>query len=115
LHGYAIAVKLVFEADSLDERNWVMDFGGLKEVKQWLQDNFDHKLLVAQDDPMKDKILSLHEFGIADVVVVEKVGCESFAEMIYNHVTFWLLGNCGTRLVSVEVREHGANSAVYLG
>jgi 6-pyruvoyltetrahydropterin/6-carboxytetrahydropterin synthase len=115
LHGYAIAVKLVFEADSLDEKSWVMDFGGLKEVKQWLQDNFDHKLLVAKDDPMKDQILNLHRCGIADVVVVDRVGCESFAEMIYNYVEVWLTEKGCVRLVSVEVKEHGANSAIYNG
>ena len=31
VHGYSLGFKLVFECDSLDERNWVMDFGGLKE------------------------------------------------------------------------------------
>jgi 6-pyruvoyltetrahydropterin/6-carboxytetrahydropterin synthase len=51
LHGYSIGVKIIFECESLDERNWVMDFGGLKEFKQWLEHMFDHTLLVAEDDP----------------------------------------------------------------
>ena len=33
LHGYSIGIKLVFECDELDERNWVFDFGGLKEYR----------------------------------------------------------------------------------
>ena len=27
LHGYAIAIRLVFEAEELDVRRWVVDFG----------------------------------------------------------------------------------------
>jgi 6-pyruvoyltetrahydropterin/6-carboxytetrahydropterin synthase len=116
LHGYAIAVKLVFEAEDLDSRNWVVDFGGLKEVKKWLQEKFDHKLLVAEDDPLISYFLGLHKVGGADVVVVERVGCEAFAEMVFVYIDQWLNVQNYTprvRLASVEVAEHGANSAVY--
>jgi len=52
LHGYALAVKFTFAAEELDVRNWVVDFGGLKGLKQILEDTFDHKTLVASDDPL---------------------------------------------------------------
>src|SRR5918993_5827328 len=51
VHGYALAFKFVFATFELDERNWCFDFGGLKPVKAWLKDLFDHTMLVAQDDP----------------------------------------------------------------
>lgn len=116
IHGYALAVKLTFEAHELDGNNWVMDFGGLKDVKQFLQDTFDHKLLVAQDDPAKDGFLILQECGIADIVFVEGTGCEAFAEMIFDFVDKWMsrVGHYPrVALASVEVSEHGANSAIY--
>ena len=118
IHGYAIAVKFVFEAEELNETNWVVDFGGLKGLKAMLEDTFDHKLLVAEDDPHKDEICALAGLGIADVVVVPATGCEMFAEMIYQCTEIWLKDagfapRC--RLVSVEVREHAGNSAIYLG
>lgn len=121
VHGYAISVKLLFQAESLDEYNWVMDFGGLKEVKEWLQNKFDHKLIVASDDPLKEKFHELQALGGAEVVVVDRVGCESFAEMIYRFVADWLYEKghknwmlpTTVRLVSVEVAEHGANSAIF--
>lgn len=120
LHGYSIGVKLVFESTSLDERNWVMDFGGLKEFKQWLTDTFDHKLLVASDDPKIEQIKAL---TMADVVVVPAVGCEKFAEMAYKKMSKILSKhkddgtalNPTVILKSVEVFEHGANSAVFIG
>lgn len=115
-HGYAIAVRLEFEADELDDRNWVVDFGGLKAVKEMLQNNFDHKLLVAEDDPLKDEICTLAGYGLADVVVLPAVGCEMFAKFIFDWVDNWLTWQKPrVRLASVEVREHGANSAIYTG
>ncbi len=117
LHGYAIAVRIEFGAHKLDERNWVVDFGGLAEVKDFLKNTFDHKLLVAADDPLLDMLMGLDELGLAQVVICEDgVGCEKFARMIWNEVTNWLI-NTGQRkrvyVSSVEVKEHGANSAIY--
>lgn len=116
LHGYAISVKFVFSATELDERNWVVDFGGLKSLKGILEDNFDHTLLVAEDDPLKSEFINLHKLGACRVVVLPKVGCEAFAEIIYSVAEQWMADSgfsprCS--LVSVEVMEHGANSAIY--
>lgn len=118
LHGYAIGVKLVFEAEMLDHRNWVIDFGGLTSIKKMLQDTFDHKLLVAEDDPQHDEICALAGLGIAEVISVPAVGCEMFARMVFRMVEQWLfdVGQSGrVKLVSCEVKEHGANSAVFTG
>ena len=51
LHGYQLKTKLWFGASSLDDRNWCVDFGGLKELKSKLQHVFDHTTTVAADDP----------------------------------------------------------------
>jgi hypothetical protein len=32
IHGYAMSFHFEFEADTLDARNWVTDFGGLKPL-----------------------------------------------------------------------------------
>lgn len=117
VHGYALAVRLEFEAEALDERNWVVDFGSFAPVKDYLRNTFDHKLLVAFDDPDRAKFEALGRLGLADVVVVPATGCEKFAEQIFYFVKGWLVQQHGhrVRLVSVEVKEHGANSAIYMG
>jgi len=51
LHGYSIGVKVIFECESLDERQWVHDFGGMKYFKNWLEHMFDHTMLIAETDP----------------------------------------------------------------
>jgi 6-pyruvoyltetrahydropterin/6-carboxytetrahydropterin synthase len=117
IHGYALAVQFTFASHSLDVRNWVVDFGSLKSLKQRIQDTFDHKLLVAQDDPHLEKFQELDRLGLAEVVVVEATGCEAFAKLILESTEVWLhdagyAPRCW--VYSVEVAEHGANSAIYV-
>jgi len=117
LHGYALAFTFVFEAAELDHRFWVVDFGGLKDIKQMLQDNFDHKTIVAEDDPEIEWFREGNKRGILELVEFPAAGCEKFAELVYAVTEQWLR-DAGygdrVRLVSCEVREHGANSALYL-
>lgn len=143
LHGYSLGIKLIFESDTLDDKNWVMDFGGLKLFKNWADSMFDHTLVVAHDDPMLSAFKDLanvvgmgsanpesgvpHERGaICDLRIVEGVGCEMFAKLCYDEMSRILEElkqgsagrypvNTGVRLVSAEVFEHGANSAIYEG
>ena len=51
IHGYSFSMKFYFGTDDLDVRNWAADYGGLKELKKTLEDQFDHTLIVAADDP----------------------------------------------------------------
>ena len=139
IHGYSIGIKLIFECDTLDDKNWCMDFGGLKEFKAWADSMFDHTLVVAEDDPMleffkhmnemvdiesKDHLSKLpHERGaLCDLRIVPGVGCEMFAKMAYDKMAELLASgdmhypiNPTVRIKSVEVFEHGANSATYEG
>lgn len=117
IHGYALSFKLTFEADELDVRNWVVDFGSLKSFKNTLEFTFDHKLLIAEDDPEVDRLMDLDYHGLAQVRVLPKVGCEAFAEYVAGALDVWLLDNGyapRVRVVSVECMEHGANSAIYV-
>lgn len=116
LHGYALEIKVEFEAEELDSRNWCVDFGSLKSFKSRLEDTFDHKLLVAEDDPYRYALAELVAHGLADIVVVEATGCEAFAKLIYEFGQLWLIDNGYSprcRVSSVEVREHAGNSAIY--
>ena len=90
LHGYSIGIKLIFESETLDDRNWVMDFGGLKAFKGWSEYMFDHTLVVASDDPHLEKFQALASLGlndvggVCDIRIVEAVGCEKFSELAFN-------------------------------
>ena len=116
LHGYAISEKFNFKGD-LDEKNWVYDFGNLKEVKQFLQDTFDHKTIIAEDDPELETFKKLNEKGLIQLVIIPAVGCEKFAEYIYDKINPIIIekSNNRVKIISVEVREHESNSAIFMG
>lgn len=117
VHGYALAFDFVFEANDLDSTNWVVDFGSLKSLKGHLEDTFDHKLIVAEDDPHLDYFRQGQKLGVLDLVVLPAAGCEKFAEYVFGAADTWLLDNGyhpRVKLVSVKVSEHGANHATYI-
>ena len=113
IHGYSLGFKFVFEAETLDERKWVYDFGDMGFVKDFLEENFDHIMMIAHDDPRKVDLYNLD--GIAEIRELPVVGCEAFAEYVYSYVRdeVSIRTNSRVRLVSVECFEHGANSALF--
>jgi len=115
MHGYALSVRINFKGQ-LNDRNWVYDFGDLKFVKQFLQDTFDHKTVIAEDDPELETFKELDEKGLIQLVVIPHVGCEKFAEYICKEIAPQIEVNSNERvkLMSVEVREHSGNSAIYI-
>lgn len=118
LHGYSLSVKLVFETEILDKNGWVIDFGDFKEINQYLINTFDHKLLISNEDPLLNEICQLGTIGLADVVIVPATGCEAFSRLIFVFVENWMYDKQyypRVNLVSVEVKEHGANSGIHLG
>ncbi|HEX2654886.1 MAG TPA: 6-carboxytetrahydropterin synthase [Xanthobacteraceae bacterium] len=115
LHGYALSFAFVFATRELDERNWCFDFGGMKEIKSWLHHMFDHTMLVAADDPHRDKFEALAKDGLVDLRVMPAVGCEATAKITYDYVSDYVSRKTEGRvwLESVQVREHSGNSAIY--
>ena len=113
IHGYSLGFRFTFEAKTLDDKNWVYDFGDMGFVKEFLEDNFDHILMVAFDDPRKQDLYNLD--GIAEIRELPVVGCEAFAEYVYSYVNQEVEVQTSHRvkLVSVECFEHGANSALF--
>ena len=123
LHGYGISFRVTFEG-SLDDRNWVWDFGGMKRAKTliddmqpkaWMDYMFDHTVIVAKDDPKLETFQAMEVMGIIQLRVVEATGAEKFAEFIYNKLNEFV--NIETqgrvRVAQVEFMEHGKNTAIY--
>lgn len=121
IHGYSLSFHFEFECDTLDVRNWCMDFGGLRPLKDFLQEHFDHRLLVAIDDPHIDWYREAQARGIAILTEVEKTGCEGLADYLYEYINTIFLPNYGAAeaeriwCCKVEVRETDANMAMRVG
>lgn len=115
LHGYSLQFKFTFSCSELDNKNWVVDFGGLKPLKAWLEDTFDHKVVLDREDPFLYKFAELENAGLAELTILDGVGVEKFAyhawKFANNLVNEMTDNRCW--VVSVECAEHGANSAIY--
>jgi 6-pyruvoyltetrahydropterin/6-carboxytetrahydropterin synthase len=115
VHGYRLMAKFWFGCTDLDDRNWVVNFGGLKQIKEILQKQFDHTLCVAQDDPLLPMFQQLHGSGGCDLRIMEAVGIEKTAEWCHDTVNDLILRMTNKRcwVEKVEVWEHEQNSAIY--
>lgn len=119
IHGYGLTVKATFGAYELDDKNWVVDFGNLKAFKSWLEDTFDHRLVIASDDPAKEQFMALGNIPYVGTVVayreVAATGCEAFSRLCFEYLEEWLKNNGYTPrcwVESLEVSEHSGNSAI---
>ena len=115
LHGYSLAFKFTFGCKDLDDKNWAVDFGGLKELKRWLEEQFDHKTVIDSEDPHMEDFYELEKKGLAEIVVLDGVGAEKFAEHAWRYADELIRKASGDRCwcESAECSEHGANSAIY--
>lgn len=126
VHGYGLRFKATFETHELDPNGWVMDFGGLKPIKAWLDETFDHKLVVSRHDILLPEFEALDRKGGCKLTVLSGVGCESFARHAGLYVQQWLkeqhalyeLHKRATDvrcwLHSMECMEHENNSAIWI-
>jgi 6-pyruvoyltetrahydropterin/6-carboxytetrahydropterin synthase len=124
LHGYAVSFRVWFEGE-LDHRNWVFDFGHAKRSKYlidgmtpkvWMDYMFDHTTIVAQDDPYLETFQQMDKDGIIQLRVLPAVGCEKFAEFIFEKLNPWVEtdSNGRVKITQVEVKEHEKNTALYI-
>ena len=116
VHGYSRSFTFWFACNTRTENGFVMDFGDLKEVHKYLEKEFDHTLLLDDDDPLLPEFRELEKKGACKVRTWHGgVGMEGTAEMVYKQVNFMVTQKTAFRVwvTSVECRENEKNSAVY--
>jgi 6-pyruvoyltetrahydropterin/6-carboxytetrahydropterin synthase len=115
LHGYSLGFKFTFGCKTLDDKNWAVDFGGLKPLKMWLEKNFDHKVVLDENDPKLHYFHVLEDAGLCEINIMDGVGAEMFAKHAFEYADKLIQDATNKRcwVHSVECSEHGANSAIY--
>ena len=115
IHGYRLQAKFWFACNSLDENNWVVDFGALKPFKTILESQFDHTTVIWAKDPDLQIFIDLNKRGIIDLrVMADGVGIEKFAQFCLEKGNEFIKSFTSNRcwVEKVEVWEHEQNSAV---
>lgn len=135
IHGHNWDFEFAFEADNVDDNGFVVDFGRLKWIKVWLDDHFDHTLVLNEGDPFLEDIKngltdvrfdpnSPSSIDLAKIVEVPNGGAEGIAQLLLGWVNDrltngWIgadhswpeLKKRNVRCTQVRVWENSRNSA----
>ncbi len=115
VHGYSRGFSFWFAAKELDPFGFVVDFSSLKPLEERLKSQFDHTFLINFDDPLLSEWQKLHEAEALDLRVMENVGMESSAALVWKWANELLLERDGGRTCcwKTMASENEANTAFY--
>lgn len=97
LHGHNYRVVVRASASVLDDTGFVVDFAEFNVLRQWLNENWDHSMLLHVDDPV---LPLLDDAGEPYVFVRWNPTAENMARYLGE-----LAGELGLAVSSVEVWE----------
>jgi 6-pyruvoyltetrahydropterin/6-carboxytetrahydropterin synthase len=81
-HGHNAVVEVHIDADQLDRRNMVADFGDIKRiVKGWIDRELDHKMILRKDDPL---VQVLQKMGEPVYVLDSNPTAERIAQLLFD-------------------------------
>lgn len=112
LHGHNYRIHFVCASEALDDLGRVIDFGVIKSLLcDWLETNWDHKMMLWQEDPLLEDLCRLVPDDI--IVVPFNPTAEAMAEYLVKEVAPAQLQGLGVRLVECCVEETARCSATY--
>tara|TARA_B100000809_G_scaffold24522_1_gene21440 strand:- start:108 stop:536 length:429 start_codon:yes stop_codon:yes gene_type:complete len=106
LHGHNGLLEIDVAAGSLDARGMVADFGDIKDVvKEWVDTNMDHQMILSKDDPILNLLLDLNE---PVYVMDENPTAENIAKRIHEEAQ-----NAGLDIMETRLWETPSSYASY--
>lgn len=118
IHGHNWSFTFTFGCTELDECGFVVDFGKLKPIKNWIDENLDHACVFNYDDPLLDEILAINEksgMKVYQPYIVDLCSSEGLARHLFGIMDTKVREMTDGRafLTEVEVVEDSRNSARY--
>ena len=115
IHGHNWTIEIVFQCKSLDSNGFVVDFGELHYLADWIDEHLDHATVVASDDPRLAELQTLADSGLLKITIVENASCEGIAKHLFDTFDPMVRENTEgrARLVAVELHEDSRNAALY--
>lgn len=105
-HGHNAVAEIEIQADALDARNMVADFGDIKRiVKGWVDREIDHRMILRRDDPL---VTSLKALGEPVYLLDSNPTVERIAQLLYE-----VSREQGLPVVRVTVWETPTSWATY--
>jgi 6-pyruvoyltetrahydropterin/6-carboxytetrahydropterin synthase len=107
-HGHNAVAEIEIQADALDARNMVADFGDIKRiVKGWVDREIDHRMILRHDDPL---VQSLRALGEPVYLLDSNPTVERIAQLLFD-----VSREQGLPVVRVTVWETPTSWATYAG
>lgn len=104
LHGHNYRIHFHCEAEKLDNIGRVIDFSVIKErLCMWIENHWDHKFLIGEQDPLAESLLDLDPEGV--VLVPFNPTAENMAEYLMSIVGPLELEGTGVTLTQVIIEE----------
>jgi 6-pyruvoyltetrahydropterin/6-carboxytetrahydropterin synthase len=114
LHGHNYRIFFTIQStgeNELDQVGRVLDFSVIKSILcAWLEERYDHKMLIWDQDPMLQQLLELDK---TICVVAYNPTAENIAWFLVDKLGPLLLEGTGTKLVRCRVEETRKCSATY--
>jgi 6-pyruvoyltetrahydropterin/6-carboxytetrahydropterin synthase len=115
LHGHSWSITLTFGATELDSNGFVVDFGELHYIADWIDENLDHGTIVCDSDPRIDEIRALDQSGLLKIIAIEQASCEGIARYLFSVFEAMVGKNTNGRawIQKIHVEEDSRNSATF--
>lgn len=112
LHGHNYRVHFTCTSKDLDDVGRVIDFSVIKaKLCQWLEDNWDHRMLLWNADPIASKLLTMDS---QIVLLPFNPTAELLAQYLVEFVAPTVLKGTGVELVKCKIEETRKCSATYV-
>tara|TARA_B110000003_G_scaffold261627_1_gene283529 strand:+ start:347 stop:781 length:435 start_codon:yes stop_codon:yes gene_type:complete len=114
IHGHNWTITLTFACKKLDSNGFVVDFGQLKYIKDWIDRHLDHACLLNEDDPHRSE-LECHKASLFKFHILPCCSSEGIAQHLFQIFNTMVQSHTQQRvwLSHVDIKEDSKNSASY--
>ena len=111
IHGHSWTLSLTFACKELDRHGFVVDFGGLRFLRDWMDANLDHACVLSADDPELPWVRS-KDGTVFKLLVIDNASAEGIARHLHAALDPLVRAQTGGRawISEVELHEDSRNS-----
>ena len=106
IHGHNWSVTIEFQATDLDKNGFVVDFGKLKYIKQFIDEQLDHACLLSSEDAQAKELAKSQYKNLFRICWVENASCEGIAVFLYEEISRLVREHEGERVSIRSIKLH---------
>lgn len=114
VHGHNWSIAITFGCQERDPSGFVVDFGELHYIRNWIEEHLDHACLFNESDPLKEQIINAAP-EVYKTYILPNCSSEGIAEHLFQIFQPMVLEETNGRafISQIEIVEDSKNSATY--